>query len=182
MNEEAAVFDTALFVGLNTSVLPWTVKLSGPGLPEHSFKTKHWHLCPLAYIESLIILTLNGLLETKLWADIARGENSCKKRKTKQRDLWEADLVTYCTFNKQLLKFVWWHMTPSSGSDCTFCASQGQGPFNNYLHIYMNRQISKSMSAERTLRSTIQSIYTWALCHHSPKVIHAYILLANLLW
>ncbi|KAI9528523.1 hypothetical protein NQZ68_020349 [Dissostichus eleginoides] len=25
------------------------------------------------------------------------------------------------------------------------------------------------MSAERTLRSSIPSIYTWALCHHSPK-------------
>lgn len=47
--------------------------------------------------------------------------------------------------------------------------------------IYMNLQISKSMSAERTLRSTIQSIYTWAPCHRFSKVIHAYIL-ANLLW
>lgn len=42
--------------------LPWTVKLSGHSLnTEH----RHWgHLCPLAYIEFLTMLTLNGLLET----------------------------------------------------------------------------------------------------------------------
>lgn len=87
MNEEAAVFDTALFGGLNTRFSSWTVNLSGPGAAWAQFQQKTLALrSPLSPgIESLIILTLNRLLETKLWAHIGGGKYSCQKRKTKRR-------------------------------------------------------------------------------------------------
>lgn len=59
--------------------------------------------------------------------------------------------------------------------------------FNNYLHWVNLGYLYKPADPQINVRNrkdfekyTIQSIYTWALCHPSPKVMHAYIL-ANLL-
>lgn len=114
--------------------LPWTVKPAGPGLHRHSFNRKRWrwdHLCPLAYIESL--KTLNGLLETNLFANIGRGKYSCKKRQAKQREQSGADLVTYCNLIISCLNVfddIW---SPCQAPIVHSVRHKVDGAFNNYL-------------------------------------------------
>lgn len=130
-NPKTFTYYTSMWAGCNISALDSNTIWSRAQFPQ-----KTWpliHLCTLAYIESLIILTLNSLFGTNLCADISKGKYSCKKRKAKQRDQSAADLVTYCDLINSCFSVSDDIRSPRQALIVHSVRHKVNGAFNNYL-------------------------------------------------